>query len=229
MATASYRFPTQWNLADLLAHLGGIAAERVRLWPTPGTATEQDVLRIQQEEDRLCELVEGVLVEKVMGYHESRLAGWIIYLLHCYLETHDLGDVTAPDGTMRLMPGLVRIPDVSFVSHERFAQCANEDAPIPDVVPDLAVEVLSEGNTPGEMVRKLKDYFFTGIRLVWLVDPRERTVRVCTAPDQSTLLTEQQELTGEPVLPGFRVPVARIFAKTKGGQPPRRGRRKKAP
>jgi Uma2 family endonuclease len=229
VSLVSQTFPGQWSLADLLTHLGGIAAERVRLYPMPGTATEDDVLRIQREENRLCELVEGVLVEKVMGYHESVLAGWIIHLLHEYLEGKNLGDVTAPDGTMRLMPGLVRIPDVSFVSKRRLAECANADAPIPELAPDLAIEVLSEGNTPAEMERKLKEYFFAGTTLVWLVDPRRRTVQVSTAPDQSTVLTEEQELSGESVLPGFRTPVARIFANTKDKSPPKGGRRKKKP
>jgi Uma2 family endonuclease len=229
MATSSHPFPAQWTLADLLTHLGGIPAERVRLCPPPGTATEEDVIRIEREEDRLCELIDGVLVEKVMGFHESKLAGWIIHLLHQYLEGNDLGEVTAPDGTMRLMPGLVRIPDVSFVSHERLAECSNPNAAIPDLAPDLAVEVPSEGNTPGEMKRKLKEYFFCDVTVVWLVDPRRRTVQVSTAPDQSALFTEGQELTGEPVLPGFRVPVARIFAKTKESAPPKRGRGKKKP
>jgi Uma2 family endonuclease len=228
VATVSHPFPAQWNLADLLAHLGGISAERVRLYPTPGTATEDDVIRIEREEDRLCELVEGVLVEKVMGFEESKLAGWIIYLLHSYLEGNDLGEVTAPDGTMRLMPGLIRIPDVSFISHQRGADCPNPGAPIPDLAPDLAIEVLSEGNTPAEMERKLKEYFFCGVRLVWLVDPRRRTVAVSRAPDQSIVLSEGQELTGEPVLPGFRLPVARIFTKVKAEEPPKRRHRKKS-
>jgi Uma2 family endonuclease len=62
----------------------------------------------------------------------------------------------------------------------------------------------------------LKDYFFSGTTLVWLVDPRRRTIQISTAPDASTVLTEDQELSGEPVLPGFRVPVARLFAKADG-------------
>jgi hypothetical protein len=62
------------NVADLLAQLGDIPAERVRISPAPGTATEQDVIDIEAQEDRLCELVDGVLVEKVMGYFELRLA-----------------------------------------------------------------------------------------------------------------------------------------------------------
>jgi Uma2 family endonuclease len=228
MATAVTPFRPEWTLADVLARLGDIPAQRVRVCPPLGTATEEDVLRIQREEDRLCELVDGVLVEKVTGYHESTLAGWIIHLLHSHLDETDGGEVTAPDGTMRLMPGLVRIPDVSFVSTQRIAECPNPDAPIPDLAPDLAVEVLSEGNTPGEMTRKLKDYFFCGVKVVWLVDPRKRTVQVSTAPDVSTVLTEEQELIGEPVLPGLRLPVARIFAKTKKPAT-KRGRGKKKP
>jgi Uma2 family endonuclease len=221
--------PAQSSLADLLAHLGGISADRVRLRPLPGTATEEDVLRIQREEDRHFELVDGVLVEKVMGLPESKLAMRIGYCLMEYLESNDIGEVAGADGTLRLMPGLVRIPDLSYISYQRNAECPNPDAPIPALAPDLAVEVLSEGNTPAEMTQKLKDYFFCGVKLVWLVDPRKRTVQVSRSLDESVLLSEQDELTGEPVLPGFRLPVARIFAKTKGKEPPSRGRGKKKP
>ena len=59
------------TIADLLHRLGGIPARRVRLVPTPGTATEQDVIKIHDRTNRLCELVDGVLVEKVMGFDES--------------------------------------------------------------------------------------------------------------------------------------------------------------
>ena len=128
MATETHPFPAQWRLADLLAHLGGVPTERIRLNPLPGLATEEDLLRIHREEDRLCELVDGVLVEKVMGYHESKLALWIGHLLQLYLDGNDLGELAGPDGALRLMPGLVRIPDLSFVSHERAAACANAEA-----------------------------------------------------------------------------------------------------
>jgi Uma2 family endonuclease len=228
LSTVFSSLAEQSSLADLLADLGGIGAERIRLRPPPGTATEKDLLRIHREEDRLYELVDGVLVEKIMGLPESKLGLWLAHLMQFYLDENDLGELAGVDGTLRLMPRLVRIPDLSFISHDRAAQCRNPDAQIPDLTPDLVVEVLSKGNTPGEMTRKLKEYFFCGVALVWLVDPRRRTVQVSTAPDQSVLLTEEQELTGEPVLPGFRVSVARIFAKTKGKTPsPRRGRGKK--
>jgi hypothetical protein len=84
--------------------------------------------------------------------------------------------------------------------------------PIPAVAPDLAVEVLSEGNTEGEMQRKLRDYFAAGVRLVWYVDPRSRTAKAYTAPDQGIVLDQQQSLSGGEVLPGFELPLRDLFA-----------------
>jgi hypothetical protein len=66
------------TLADLLEQLGGIAPERVRFRPPPGTATEKDMLEVEAHEDRLCELVDGVLVEKAMGWRESLLASRVV-------------------------------------------------------------------------------------------------------------------------------------------------------
>jgi Uma2 family endonuclease len=201
------------TLADLLEQLGGIAPDRVRFRPAPGTAAEEDVLAIRNSpERRLCELVDGVLVEKAMGLRESYLASVLITLLLTFVRPRNLGVVTAPDGTMRLAPGLVRIPDVAFISWDRLPNRRMPTESIPDVAPDLAVEVLSVGNTPGEMARKRQDYFAAGVYLVWQVDPRTRTVEIFTAPDQSTVLHEAQALDGGTVLPGFTVPLQELFA-----------------
>ena len=181
------------TVADLLESLGGISPERIRMRPSPGTATEEDVLTVHASEKRLCELVDGVLVEKPMGYDESRLAAELIYALVEFLRRHNLGTAAGADGMMRLMTGLVRIPDVSFVRWERLPESYGA---IPPVAPDLAVEVLSESNTPGEMERKLREYFEAGTQLVWLVDPRSRTVSVYTGPDQRTVLDDSQTLDG---------------------------------
>ena len=88
---------------------------RIRMDPLPGLAREEDILRIQVREDRHYELVDGVLVEKVVGSRESFLAGLICRLLGNYAEEHDLGDVTPGDGPYRLGEGIVRLPDVAFV------------------------------------------------------------------------------------------------------------------
>ncbi|ETW94893.1 MAG: hypothetical protein ETSY2_48975, partial [Candidatus Entotheonella gemina] len=144
------------TLADLLDHLGGIAPDRIRLHPAPGTATEDDMLRANEQHESLYELVDGVLVEKAMGFRESLLAAALIVVLDGFVRQRNLGLVTAPDGMIRLAAGLVRIPDVAFISWERLPQRRVPTVPIPDLAPDLAVEVLSAGNTPREMARKCR-------------------------------------------------------------------------
>ncbi len=102
------------NNAEVLAHFGGIAPERICFSPLPGLATEKDLTRLNARKEKLYELVDGTLVEKIMGYREGFLAADIIRLLGRYLDRNDLGDLGGADATMRLMPGLVRIPDVSL-------------------------------------------------------------------------------------------------------------------
>src|SRR3984885_13258781 len=170
--------PQQLTLADILRQLGGISPKRIRVRPAPGTATEDDVIKIRDRERRLFELIDGVLVEKVMGYWESVLAIELAGLLRDFLKGKKLGTLAGEAGMLRLSPGLVRIPDLSFISRARVARHRRARAPILPLAPDLAIEVLSEGNTPREMTRKVSEYFASGCRLVWLVDPRTRTVAV---------------------------------------------------
>ena len=200
------------TLADLLEQLGSIAPERVRFRPIPGTATEEDVLTIHARDHRLYELVDGVLVEKAMGLRESFLAIALAAILLNFVRPRRLGIVTGADGMMRLFPGLVRIPDVAFLSWNRFPNRRVPTEPIPDVAPDLGVEVLSTGDTAREMARKRQDYFAAGVQVVWQVDPRKRTVEVFTTPDQSTILHEAQILDGGTVLPGFTLPLQELFS-----------------
>jgi Uma2 family endonuclease len=172
------------NLAELVEHLGGIPLERIRFRPSPGTATEADVLAaLEAPRKRLCELIDGVLVEKPMGFGESALTAALIAALMSFVRPRNLGLVTAPDGTVRLWAGRVRIPDIAFTSWGRMPGRRRPPQPIPDLAPDLAVEILSRSNTPGEMRLKRQDYFTAGVGLVWEVDPEARTVSVYTAPE----------------------------------------------
>ena len=200
------------NLADLLRQLGGISPKRIRANPPPGTATEQDVLAIHRREKRLYELVSGVLVEKIMGVLESWLACDLIKRLGNFLDQHNLGFLLGPDGALRILPRLVRIPDISFIAWKQLSVRRIPTEPIPDLAPALAVEVLSEGNTKKEMARKVREYFLAGVWLVWLVDPRMRTVSVYTAPDQVRVLGEDDTLDGGDVLPGMVLPLREVFA-----------------
>lgn len=203
------------TFADLLEQLGGIDPGRIRFRPSPGRATEKDVVRIEASENRLFELVDGVLVEKAMGATQALLAGYIVHFFWEYLRGHDLGVALGADGMMRLRPRLVRIPDVSFISWDQIPSGEFPSKPIPDLFPDLAVEVLSESNTPAEIDRKLAEYFEAGCRLAWIVDPKTHTADVYTSPTDCQHLRSNQSLDGRDVLPGFKLPLKELFASTR--------------
>jgi Uma2 family endonuclease len=200
------------TLADLLDRLGGVPLDRIRFRPSPGTATVQDVIDIQQREGKLCELVEGVLLEKAVGYNESSLAAFLAGLLNSFVIPRNLGLVTGPDGTVELMADLVRIPDVAFTRWDRLPGRRRPTAPVPRLAPNLAVEVLSRSNTPGEMAVKRQDYFAAGVELVWEIAPNTRTVAVYKSVTEVTTLTATDALEGGTVLPGFTLSVQDLFA-----------------
>lgn len=201
------------TLKDLIKRFGPMLAHRIRNDPPPGMATEEDWIRISESEDRLWELVDGVLVEKAMGYYESGLAAVLIYFVRHYLENHDLGIVVGADGASRYAPGLVRIPDVSFVSWKKLPEGKTPREPLPDLVPDLAVEVLSEGNTVEEMERKLKEYFKAGVQLVWYIDPKTQAAQVYHSPKRCAIISKDGLLDGGKVLPGFSLSLKELFAR----------------
>jgi Uma2 family endonuclease len=199
------------TFSELWESLGQIPLERIRLQPPPGTATEEDVICAEARYNRLCELIDGTLVEKTVGFYESRVAGLIFHDLEDFAQEHDLGFVIGADGMLRVEPRQVRLPDVAFFSWAHFPDRTLPGGQILDQVPDLAVEVLSPRNTKGEMQRKRREYFLGGCRLVWLVDPVKKSARVYTAPDESRLVRETGKLDGGDVLPGFEVRLADLF------------------
>jgi Uma2 family endonuclease len=205
--------PVEWNLADLRRHLGGIPLKRIRLYPPPGMATEEDALRLREQEDTICEVIDGILVEKVMASYEAVLAGLILHWLNAFLEKHALGVALAPDGMLRILPNRTRVPDISFISWERFPNRKLPRDRVFAVAPDLAIEILSPGNTPAEMALKLKDYFRAGTRLVWYIDPNQRTAQVYRSPNDVTEVPEAGELDGGEILPGFHLKLKDLFAR----------------
>ena len=187
----------------------------------------RDVARLLDRHKRKFELVDGTLVEKIMGLKESVVAGEILTIIKNWNRSSgNLGMVSGADGPFHLFAKLVRIPDVSFTNWDRVPGRKVPDEPVPDVSPDLAVEVLSEGNTRSEMERKLKEYFLSEVTVVWFVDPKKRTVRVFTSPDDVTELKATDTLDGGDVLPGFSVSVASLFADL-GDAPKSKGKKKR--
>src|SRR5262245_5660926 len=110
-------------------------------------------------------------------------------------------------------PGRNRKPDIAFITYERWP----EDRPMPyrgnpvDVVPDLMVEVASPTDDAEDLVAKAHEYLAAGARLVWLVYPRSRVIYAYQSPTAVRVFSETHELIADPVLPGFRVPLAQLF------------------
>ncbi len=200
------------TFAERLVELGSIDPARVRLAPAPGTATVEDLVQVNHHENTLCELIDRTLVEKSMSYEASVVAMTIVSLLRNFVAPKRLGIVSGPNGMFRLLPGNVRGPDVGYVSRERFPEGRFPTAAYPAITPDVAVEVLSPGNTKAEMTRKRIEYFHSGVKLVWIVDCRDRSVAVYTAPDVVVVLGEEDSIDGGEILPEFSVPVAEFFS-----------------
>jgi Uma2 family endonuclease len=211
MAQTTIAPPIIRTLADLRKRLGNIPLDRIRFHPAPGTATEKDVVEVEERENVSCELIDGTLVEKALGFDESQLAWRLGHLVGSYLDQNDLGTCVGADGMMRIAPGKVRYPDLAFLVWEKFPGGVVPEDPLPDIVPDLAVEVLSKGNTKPEMVRKIREYFEAGVRVVWIIDRKKRSARVYSAPGQSILVRDDQALDGGDVLPGLIVPLGELF------------------
>jgi Uma2 family endonuclease len=209
-ATATDANRKYQNAAEWLRDLGDVPLERIIFDPPPRTATEADLIRRVEVDKQLCELVEGTLVEKPMGYYESMVAARILYLLMGFVDKHDLGAVSGEASMHRLKKGLVRLPDVAFVRAERLRGRDPREA-ILGLSPDLAVEVLSESNTRSEIERKLSEYFAAGTRLVWVIDPATRSARSYTDPNSPAIVDLDGVLHGGDIVPGFSLSLRELF------------------
>src|SRR5260370_2185403 len=131
------------------------------------------------------------------------------YRLQHYAEVNQRGVVTANAGIITERdPDSVRGPDVAYWSRERLPEVPVGYIETP---PDLAVEVLSPGTRMRQLRNKIREYFNRGVRMVWVLDPEDRTVTVYRTPDEGRGLHESATLSGDDVLPGFSCRVAELF------------------
>jgi Uma2 family endonuclease len=204
-------------LSEALVKLGDLPLARIRTDPAPGTATEEDALRLADADDKhLCELIDGILVEKTVGWKESFLAVLVATHLNTFILPRKLGMVFGADGLIRIFPEQIRIPDVAFISRDRFP-AGDPEQGIWAYGFDLAIEVISPGNSKVEMARKLIDYFSAGAKSVWYIYPKTKTVLVYR--DAATFVTLQETDTldagadyANAVLPGFTLNLQEYFA-----------------
>jgi Uma2 family endonuclease len=182
--------------------------------------TPQDLLTMP-DGDRY-ELVDGRLLEHKMSFCSSYVAGVILRLLQSFCHEHRLGWVL-PEGAsyqcFTAFPGRVRKADVSFIRLQRcsLAQATTEGhCPI---APDLAVKVMSPNDIAYEIDDKVREFLDAGVSLVWVVNPEQRTIEVHRAGGPGTILRENDELSGEEVIPGFRRRVGDFMQPPPGVEP----------
>ena len=170
--------------------------------------TAEEMLRSRLPNKR-TELVRGVLVvREPAGYHHGDVAARLLVAIANHVNANGLGRVFAAETGFRLTrnPDTVRAPDVAYISTARLP-----DPPprgFAELAPDLAVEVLSPDDRPGEVLAKVGDWLNAGARVVWVVDPVRVIARVYRADGSESIVDEAGALQGEDVLPGFEYPLS---------------------
>jgi len=176
------------------------------------TVTAEELLHDPKREGRF-ELVRGEPRERaVPTYRHGRVGVTTTVVVGGFVHQHKLGDLIQDGGfVFQRDPDTVFLPDLSFVRADRVPS-PDQQQGYPDLVPDLVVEVLSPSNTPSETAEKVRIYLDTGVRLVWLLDPLQRSVTVHTPDGGARTLDSDDILDGGDVLPGFSVRVGELFA-----------------
>lgn len=161
-----------------------LTAEEFARLPNPVDGSKQELVRGE---------VGGL---PAFGFHRGLLRGTIAFRLNTVVKRIGSGRVTMGVGVVTgTGPDTVRGPDVSYWSYDRLPR-EEVVRGYPTAAPDLVAEVVSPGNTPERMTRKVREYFQSGVRLVWVVHPEERTVTVYTKPGDGTVRWEDATLTG---------------------------------
>ena len=179
--------------------------------------TAEELLKLPRGKFRY-ELVKGELRQmSPAGYEHGKIAMRLAAHLALHVETEELGEVYAAETgfIITFNPDTVLAPDVAFVRQERLDEVGKVKSYWRGA-PDLAVEVVSPGDTVAEVEGKVTEWLDAGTKLVWVVSPKLHNVTIYRSRTDVTTLTEIDTLNGEQVVPGFRYPVAKLFARKRG-------------
>jgi len=169
------------------------------------------------------EVVNGqVLEEPPLGAYEGRLASRLVRSMILFDPSGALGEVVEEIlFILEQDPRLRRRPDVAFVSQERWPRSRPVDREAAwDVVPDLAVEITSPTDLIDDLIDKVEEYFRAGVRLVWVIFPKHRKIYAYQSPVNVRVASIDDEVDGGDVLPGFRLPLTKLFETTNDGPTP---------
>lgn len=174
--------------------------------------TADELLRLPDHGVRR-ELIQGELHEMPLAeYHHGRIVAKFASPLGQHVEEHQLGEVYAAETGFILAndPDTVRAPDCAFVSQARALAVGNGPGFFPGA-PDLAVEVISPDETYMDVEDKVESWLAAGARIVVVVNPRNCTLKVYRNPKTVLVLTIDDTFDGEDVVPGFQLPMRRLF------------------
>jgi Uma2 family endonuclease len=156
------------------------------------------------------EIVAGQPEEKAMGgARHGGIGARLLIRLGSYAEAHRLGGVYGPDTSFQIGPN-ERLPDVAFVAADRIPPEGEPEGMWP-FAPDLAVEILSPTDLHEKVSGKVREYFAAGVQQVWLISPQYKTVTIYQSPTQVRMLTEDDELISDEIVPGFRCRLHELF------------------
>ena len=174
----------------------------------PAIMTADELLHIP---DKHAELVRGVLiVREPPGLRHGRIAIELGAALAAHVRANGLGRVYVESGfKLASNPDTVRGPDLAFISKARLPE--PEPVGFPELAPDLGVEILSPDDRAGEVLGKVADYLSAGTRLVWVIDPERRLARIYRSDGSEEIVSADNALQGEDVLPGFTCALASIL------------------
>jgi Uma2 family endonuclease len=161
--------------------------------------------------DKRTDLVRGVLrVREPAGDRHGRVTMNLTIRLGTWVEQAGAGQLFAAETGFMLFraPDTVRAADIAFVRRERLPEAVPG---FPELAPDLVVEVLSPGDRAGEVLTKVGDWLEAGARLVWVIDPERRRARIYRPDGSEASITEDEDLSGEDVLPGFTCRLALVL------------------
>lgn len=168
-------------------------------------------LDLPENRERIFELIDGELVEKMPSFVPSRIGMEIGFFFKLFLRNRDIGYVTGEAGGYVMSNGQVFNPDVGYISKARLPEMPEREAPLP---PDLAVEVMSPTDRKRDMRRKAERYLELGTPMVWLVFPDEQVVEVYVPDEDVHVVGIDGVLDGGSVLPNFSLAVKEIFPKS---------------
>jgi Uma2 family endonuclease len=178
---------------------------------TKTVLTAQEFDNYPFEEHKRYELDEGELIEMTRpAYKHNRVLRKLIVEMDLYFRKNPIGEVLVSENLYALSPNTRRAPDVAVILGDRHEELKN--AKVIPIIPEIAAEVLSPSETPRMIHRKLKQYFFAGVKEVWLIDPDVKEIEIWKGPSlPDPVLAAGDALTSD-LLPAFALPLNELFS-----------------